>query len=245
VNVAYLARNIAPEVLSIQILPTNVGLLANPPIQIDPNIENSGLDPTVFGLPPATNIPPRRIYQRGARALQWTAEDRNSDRLEYAVYYREASENNFKLLRENFRENFFTLDGAALADGRYIFKITAKDSPSNPLSQSLSSEKISEPVDIDNTAPTVTAIGTPQITGDRARITFEANDSSSFLNKAEYSVNGGDWQEVYADDGISDGARERYSLEIPLKNAGEYSVSLRVFDANGNTGSARILINGK
>ncbi len=242
VSVSYLARNIAPEVLSIQILPTNVGLLANPPIQIDPNIENSGLDPTVFGLPPIMNIPPRRVYQRGARAVQWTAEDRNGDRLEYTVFYREASENNFKLLRENLRENFFTLDGAALADGRYIFKIAANDSPSNPISQNLSGEKISEPVDIDNTAPTVSAVGTPQITGDRARVTYEASDSSSFLNKAEYSVNGGDWQEVYADDGISDGARERYSLEIPLKNAGEYSISLRVFDANGNAGSARVLV---
>jgi sugar lactone lactonase YvrE len=245
VSVSYLAGNIAPEVLSIQILPTNVGLLANPLVQIDPNIENSGLDPTVFGLPPATNIPPRRVYQRGARALQWTAEDRNGDRLEYTVYYREASENNFKMLRENLRENFFTLDGAALADGRYIFKIAAKDSPSNPTSQSLSGEKISEPVDIDNTAPTVSAVGAPQISGDRARVTFEASDSSNYLKKAEYSVNGGDWQEVYADDGISDGARERYSLEIPLKNAGEYSVSLRVFDANGNAGSARVLINGR
>jgi len=245
VNVAYLARNIAPEILSIQILPTNVGLLANPPIQIDPNIENSGLDPTIFGLPATMNIQPRRVYQRGARALQWTAEDRNGDKLEYTIYYREASENNFKLLRENLRENFFTLDGAALADGRYIFKITATDSPSNPASQTLSGEKISEPFDIDNTAPTVTAIGAPQVAGDRARVTFEATDSSSFLSKAEYSVNGGNWQEVYADDGISDGARERYSLEISLKNAGEYSVSLRVFDANGNTGSARVLIKGK
>jgi hypothetical protein len=191
------------------------------------------------------NIQPRRVYQRGARALQWTAEDRNGDKLEYTIYYREASENNFKLLRENLRENFFTLDGAALADGRYIFKITATDSPSNPASQTLSGEKISEPFDIDNTAPTVTAIGAPQVAGDRARVTFEATDSSSFLSKAEYSVNGGNWQEVYADDGISDSARERYSLEISLKNAGEYSVSLRVFDANGNTGSARVLIKGK
>ncbi len=51
VNVSYLARNIAPEVLSIQILPTNVGLLANPAVQIDPNIELSGLNPVDFGLP--------------------------------------------------------------------------------------------------------------------------------------------------------------------------------------------------
>ncbi len=242
VNVSYLPRNIAPEVLSIQILPTNVGLLSNPPVQIDPNIENSGLDPTVFGLPPAMNIPPRRVYQRAARALQWTAEDRNGDRLEYDIYYREAVENNFKLLRDNLRDNFFTIDGSALADGRYIFKIVAKDSPSNPVSQVLSGEKTSEPIDIDNAAPTVSAVGTAQITGDKARVVFEAIDSASFLQKAEYSINGGEWQNVYADDGISDSPRERYTLEIPLKATGEYTVSLRVFDVNGNVGSARAFV---
>ena len=145
-------------------------------------------------------------------------------------------------MRENLTDNFFTIDGAALADGRYIFKIAAKDSPSNPVTQTLSSEKISEPVDIDNTAPTVAPIGTAQIIGDKARATFEAADSSSRLQNAEYSVNGGEWQTVYADDGISDGQKERYTLEIPLNNSGEYSVTLRVFDANGNVGNARTVV---
>ena len=242
VNISYLARNIAPEVLSIQILPTNVGLLANPAVQIDPNIELSGLNPVDFGLPAAVNIPPRKVYLRGARSLQWTAEDRNGDKLQYDVFYREVSETNFKLLRENLEDNFFTIDGAALADGRYIFKIVAKDSLSNPIGLSLSGERISEPVDIDNTPPTVSADGTPQIIGDRARVSFEANDAASYLNRAEYSINGGQWQAVFADDGISDSPKERYSLEIPLKNAGEYSIALRVFDVNGNVGSARVVV---
>ncbi len=242
VNVAYLAKNIAPEVLSIQILPTNVGLIANPPIQIDPNIEASGIDPTIFGLPPIANIAPRRVYQRAARALQWTAEDRNGDRLEYAVYYREVGETNFKLLRDNLRDNFLTIDGLSLADGRYVFKVTANDSPSNPAAQILSGEKTSEPIDIDNSAPTVSAVGTPQTVGDKTRITFEATDTASRLERAEYSVNGGDWQEVYADDGISDGQHERYTLEISLKNSGENTITLRVFDANGNVGNTRVMV---
>jgi len=226
VTVSFLARNIAPEVLSIQVLPTNVGLAPNPPVQIDPNIELSGLDPVTFGIP-IVAVPPRRVYQRGATSLQWTAEDRNGDKLVYDVYYKEVGDAGYKLLRENLTENFITIDGQTLADGRYTFKIVARDNPSNPRSVALSGEKITDPVNIDNTPPVVTSAGPPQITGDKARVTFDASDAASFLTRAEYSVNGGEWLTVYADDGISDSPKERYTIEIPVRNAGEYAVTLR------------------
>ncbi|CAN5206493.1 hypothetical protein BH10ACI1_BH10ACI1_34430 [soil metagenome] len=239
ITLSYLAGNIAPEILSIQILPTNVGLAANPAMQIDPNIENSGIDLSVFGLQNPV-VPPRRVYQRGARSILWTAEDRNGDKLEYDVYYRETGETTFKLLHENLRDNFFTIDGSSLPDGRYIFKIVAKDSPSNPLAKSLSGERLSEPFNIDNTAPTVTLVGTPQITGDKVKIVVDATETASYLTRAEYSINGGDWQTIYADDGISDGTKERYTLDILVKTKGENTIAFRVFDANGNIGSIGI-----
>lgn len=241
VNVSFLARNIPPEVLSIQILPTNVGLTANPPVQIDPNIELSGLDPATFGIP-VTAVPPRRVYQRGARSLQWTAEDRNGDKLMYDLFYKEVKDTNYTLLKEGLSENFFTVDGQALADGRYTFRVVARDTAGNPDGMSLSGEKISEPIDIDNTQPTVTASGAPQIAGDTARAVFIASDKASFLTRAEYSINGGEWKPVYADDGISDSPDERYTITIPMRTTGEHSVTLRVFDANGNAGSARVVV---
>ena len=240
VDVAFQPRNIAPEVLSIQIFPTNVGLVPNPPIQVDPNIALSGLDPSVFGIP-AVSAPPRKVYQRGATSLQWTAEDRNGDKLVYDVFYKEVGDTSFRLLRENIDETFTTIDGQSLADGRYIFKIVAKDTPSNPAGAALSGERITDSVDIDNTPPIVTA-GQPTITGDAARVTFNASDKASYLTRAEYSVNGGDWQTVYADDGISDSPNERYTVEVPVKAAGEYVVTLRVFDVNGNSGNARAIV---
>ena len=241
VNVSYLPRNIAPEILSIEIMPTNVALLPNPPFQLDPNIATSGLDPQIFGIiiPPSI---PRKVYQRGATALQWKAEDRNNDTLVYDVFYRELGETNFKLLRENMLETFFTIDGLALTDGKYVFKIVAKDKTSNPNGFALTGEKTSEPVEIDNTTPTVTATGNPTTTNGKTRVTFEARDTANFLTKAEYSINGGDWQTVYSDDGISDSPREQYTIEISPKEAGEYTIALRVFDANGNASSARVVV---
>ncbi|HCX29847.1 MAG TPA: hypothetical protein DHU55_08795, partial [Blastocatellia bacterium] len=83
-SVAYLPRNVAPEVLSITSLPIGVGLQQVAQLQVDPNVESSGLDPSLFGA--VAQVPPRRLFQRGARSFQWQAEDRNGDTLEYAIY---------------------------------------------------------------------------------------------------------------------------------------------------------------
>ncbi len=240
VSASYLPRNIAPEILSIQILPTNLGLIANPPVQIDPNIELSGLDPQMFGIA-AQAVAPRRAFQRAARAFQWTADDRNGDKLVYDVYYREIGESSFKLLRENLSENFVTLDGQSLADGRYLVRIVAKDSPDNPAGQFLRGERVSEPFDIDNTQPSVVA-AVPQMQAETARIVFTANDKASYVVRAEYSINGGPWLAVFAEDGISDSSDERYIVEVPIKSPGEYVVTLRVFDASGNAGNGRAVV---
>lgn len=235
VNLAFVARNIAPEILSIQILPTNVGLAANPPIQIDPNIELAGMSPAEFGIP-VVAVPPRKVYQRGATSLQWTAEDRNGDRLVYDVMYREVGETEFKPLRTAIGENFIAIDGQSLADGRYVFKIVAKDSPSNPAPTALAGEMTTERIDIDNTPPTVT----PGNVGG-SRVTFTANDKASYLVRAEYSINGGDWKPVYADDGISDSPTETYTIDVGTAS-GEQIVTLRVFDLNRNSGNARQVV---
>src|SRR5436190_8090952 len=241
VSVAFLGRNIAPEVLSISILPPNVGLVANPAVQIDPNIELSGMDPQAFGIP-VQSVPPRKVYLRGARAFQWTAEDRNGDKLVFDVFYREIGDAEFKLLKTSITDTFISLDGLSLADGRYVLKVVAKDTLGNPAGQFLTGEMLSEPFDIDNSQPVVTAVGQPQVTGNKARVSFSAVDKFGYLSRAEYSVNGGDWQTVYADDGISDGPNETYSFDVAVPSSGEYTVTIRVFDAAGNIGNARVNI---
>jgi len=80
------------------------------------------------------------------------------------------------------------------------------------------------------------------IAGNTARVTFTASDKASYLTKAEFSVNSGEWQTVYADDGISDSPNETYTVQIPALASGEYVITLRAFDVNGNSGNARVVI---
>lgn len=235
VSVAYMQRNVAPEVLSIVTLPIGVGLQAMPQAPADPNIESSGLDPSLFGM--VAQIPPRRVYQRGARSVQWQAEDRNGDVLEYAVYYRALSEKNFRLLKEKLRDSFFTIDGATLADGRYIIKVVTSDAPDNPPGKALSGERLSEPLDIDNTPPVVRVVGQPQVSQSGIRLTFDVEDATGRVKRADVSVDGSPWNPTFPDDGIADNARERYTIDLPLGPSGEQTVSLRAFDSSGNVGS--------
>jgi sugar lactone lactonase YvrE len=238
VSLAYLPRNVAPEVLAITILPPGVALQQQIQIQIDPNIEAAGLDTSLFGI--IAQAPPRRLYQRGARALQWQAEDRNGDTLEYSVYYRTLNETTFRLLKDHVRETFYTVDGASLADGRYIFRVVASDALDNPVGYAATAERISEPVDVDNTPPVIHSVGPLQVIGDRVRVVFEVEDATGRIKRADVSVDGAAWREVFPDDGIADGPRERYSLDLSVTGTGEHTISLRAFDNSSNVGNISV-----
>lgn len=238
VSLAYLPRNVAPEILSISSLPIGVGLQQLAQLQIDPNVESSGLDPSVFGA--VAQVAPRRLFQRGARSFQWQAEDRNGDTLEYAIYYRPLNESTFRLLKDKLRDNFYTIDGATLADGRYIIKIIASDAPDNPIGQSLSGERVSEPVDIDNTPPVLRVVTSPQTNG--GRVVFEVDDLTGKIRKGDFSVDGALWTPLFPEDGIADSGHERYSIDLPALGPGEHTVSLRAFDGSGNVGTLSVTL---
>jgi hypothetical protein len=243
VSLTYLPRNVAPEVLAVQTFPVGIALLPAVQVPTDPNLESSGLDPSLFGAPNQAQMPPRRAFQRGAVSLQWQAEDRNGDQMEYSVYYRAAGETTFRLLRERLRENYFAVDGAALGDGRYVFRVVASDAPDNAVGQALTGERASEPVDIDNTPPAVRPEGPAQAAPDgRVRARFLVEDAGGMVKRADISLDGEAWRSVFPEDGIADSPREVFAIDLPVAGAGEHTISLRAFDASGNVSSARIVV---
>ena len=172
--------------------------------------------------PAASHISARRL------SLQWQAEDRNGDSMEYGVYYRALNESVFHLLKEKLRENFYAVDGGALGDGRYVFKVTASDAPDNAIGKALVGERTSEPVDIDNTSPSVRAQGEAQIVGERVRVRFLVEDSSGLVKRADASVDGAAWRGVFPEDGIADSPRETTILIFPSSCRRAHHLATRV-----------------
>jgi hypothetical protein len=117
-------------------------------------------------------------------------------------------------------------------------KVLASDAPSNPEALALSGDKESMLFDVDNTPPSVTAT---LASGRPARIQAVARDDSSLVRRAEYSVDGGRWQEIHPADGISDAREETYEFSPQgLDGAGPHLVVVRATDLLGNASTARV-----
>jgi hypothetical protein len=230
VRLVYFTKNIAPEITSLQMLDPNVGLAPNPPAQIDPNIELSGLDPASFGMVVAQPAP-RRLFIKGARSFQWTAEDRNGDKLVYDVLIKNAAAKDWITLSRGQSENFYSLDTQSFSDGRYIIKVIARDSPSNTRQDERFSETESEAFFIDNTQPALKIVGDPAKDKNSYLVRFSAQDGGSFIARGEYSIDGGAWQKINPVDGIADSPDEVFAVPVPVDAK---TVTLRVFDANSN-----------
>ena len=234
VTVSYLPRNVAPKITSLNFLPPGIALVPLPQPIMDGG-DGSG------GEGAAMTIPPRRVSQRGAISIQWQAEDRNGDSIEYSIFYRAANSTEFYPLKTGFKETYFTVDPNALPDGRYVFKVVASDAPSNPASLTLNDDLETELVEVDNTPPAVTA-DAPRVSGGNAEVTFRVSDSTSILKRAEYQLDGGAWKAVFPADGIADSKREEFLVKVALPDARPHVVAFRVFDANSNVGSAQVSV---
>jgi len=93
----------------------------------------------------------------------------------------------------------------------------------------LTEEKFSEDFLIDNTPP--------QIKDDifqNNRLSFTAFDEESFIDKVEFSINGGEFKDVFPVDQIFDNREENFSIDIPFNGKVPLSILVKVYDKFGN-----------
>lgn len=244
VTVAYLTANGRPVVTSITVSPPGVvfqrpfaneeGAIAG----LDDAVANARRAPGDTG--PATPAPGRRMFQRGLQTIAWKADDPDDDdRLTFSLEYRREGTDVWRPLKSGLSDTgIYVWDTTSAADGRYIVRVRASDSPSNAADRALEGERESDPIDVDNTPPVVTATVTRQ--GNASVLSVRVVDARSPIQKVEYSVSGGPWVLLYPIDGLSDSPDERY--EIPLTGDLDPSrIVIRATDLLQNTMSQSAL----
>ena len=246
VEVAYLSKNVAPVVETIDVTPANYRF-PQPVLAIPPS--------TAIILPPigqprpnpgssseAANISQNMSYAKGFEGARWLASDENSDTLVYRVEIRGVQESGWKLLKDNVKERYISWDTSAFPDGEYVLRVTASDSPSNPPAQALSASLVSDPFLIDNTPPQIYNLAGGPASGNKLDVRWIARDARSTIDHAEYSVNGGEWMLIEPVSRLSDSPQEEYHLLIDRPSADEQVIAVRVSDEFDNQAVDKIVV---
>lgn len=246
VEVAYKPRNVAPVVEIIEATPANYrfppqSLTLTPTTNITlPPLAPSGRRPATPTIATSSGAQSMQ-YAKGYVGARWHATDENGDDLLFKVEIRGVGERDWKLLKDNLKDRQLSWDSTAFPDGEYLLRITASDSPDNPPDQALTAVMESDPLLIDNTPPGISGLAAaPQ--GNRVEVRWRASDALNPINRAEYSVNGGDWTVVEPTTGISDSRDHEYLLPLDRQPNQELTIAVRVTDAFDNQSVEKIVV---
>jgi len=128
-------------------------------------------------------------------------------------------------------------DTTKATDGLYLIKVIASDKQSNP-KDPMSDERISDPVRVDNTAPTIGLDKTPTPAAPPAKV--KVTDAGTYVASAEYRVDKGDWKGALSEDGIYDGQTEMVVIDPADLTSGEHTLELRARDGVGNEATGEV-----
>jgi hypothetical protein len=254
VNVAYLPKNVAPVVDDVAIQAPGirvVGFASQPsgpgtavPVQLRyPRAAGSDSFATVstdgMNQNPQIEVPPQGFRDKSYQSVLWSAHDDNEDNLVFSVYYRSEGDPNWRLLKDDLKQKYYSWDTTTMPDGAYYLKIVASDGPSNPPDQALSAERQSDRFQVANTPPQIANLraGSGLL---NTKASFDATSSSGAIARAEYSIDSGDWKIVFPTGLLSDSPKESYYLQLPGLPPGEHTFAVQVTDQFDNTTAAKV-----
>lgn len=248
VTVAYLQRNLRPEISTITVHPPGV-VFQKPFSTGDAEIagfdgitadrraalaaQTAQLSAASGGNPPLG----RRGYEKGLQTFLWKAEDGNDDELQYDVQYRREGETSWKLLKRGLTDPLFVWDTTSVPNGTYVIRVVASDAPANPPGSALTGDRESESFDIDNSPPTITVSGVRR-DGAATVVAFSVRDDHSAVRRVEYSLDADRWRAIYPKDGIADSTFEQFELRLDGDTNGR-AVIIRAEDAMENVATTR------
>jgi outer membrane protein assembly factor BamB len=238
-TVFYLQANIAPSISRLEFLRPNEVFLKLPDqedviLGAERNLPETPAKKDEIRI----SLPARKAERKGFRTVTWDASDENEDTLRFVLAMKKDGESEWRVLEDDWAETLYSFDSQSYPDGTYLLKLTATDSPSNPVGLELTSEKISPPFVIDNSLPAVKNFAAVR-TGARLDVSFLAEDAYSYIEEAKVLVRPGEWQVVFPVDGIADSRSESFKFFLKLPTGAENQVTVRVRDSFGNVGVYR------
>ena len=248
VEIAYIAKNVAPVLQQIEITPANYRFSSLGLALSLPGSQNITLPP--LGQRKKTgNTPPLEIstgqsmqYAKGFAGARWSAQDDNGDSLIYRVEIRGENETEWKLLKDKVHEKQLSWDSTSFPDGKYVLRVMASDAPSNPPDAALSGDITSDPFLIDNTPPEILGLTASVSANNKIEVRWRAKDALSIVDRAEYSVNGGDWTIAEPVTRLSDAPELEYRMFVDRPQPGEYTIAVRVADEYDNQAAAKTVV---
>jgi hypothetical protein len=258
VGVNYLPVNTAPVVDDVVVVPgTRVNVqsqLQGQSQTINIAFGSSNASARKSSYDASTDAPLQATKDRTAITARWAAHDDDGDNLTYSLYLRGDGETVWRLLKDTLTDKAYSFDATLIPDGGYQIKVVASDAPSHTPGDALTGAKESYRFEVDTTPPVISHL---KATGEEAHcdgshcarpfhVTFDAEDSSSPIARAEYSLDAGPWQYIEPVGKLSDSRREHYelplSLDAPACMIAEHLITVRAYDRFDNVGVAKTVI---
>jgi two component regulator with propeller domain len=251
VEIAYQQRNLPPEIGDIKVYGPDNPYMEGGPDYRPPQISQS----FPSGLKVEYNLPrtgPKPVsdasaaWARGVRTVSWEALDPNGDGLKYDVSIKADDEKDWRPLVSEHTERVYSFDSESYANGEYRVKVEATDLPDNPPSAALHTERTGTPFEIDNVPPRIENLKTSGGSSSKAglssiTVSGSAIDADTRITTIEYSVDGGDWTDIFPEDGMFDEKEEAFRFEVKDLMPGEHRVTVRASDLERNVAVGKVL----
>jgi hypothetical protein len=251
IGIAYVQRNLPPELGAIRVYGPDQPFAEGGPDARPPQI--SQIFPN--GLKVEYSYPrfgPRQVsdasaaWARGIRTVNWDGLDPNGDEVAYSVHIKADDERAWRPLIEETSDRVFSWDAESFANGDYRVKVIASDRFDNPDDLALQTERVSMPFRIDNIPPRIESLRGAASSGAGATgsitVSGVAVDADTPVASIEYSIDGGDWRQVFPKDGIFDQREEPFEFGVPDVVRGEHAVTVRASDQDRNVAVGKVLV---
>jgi len=239
VSLFYLQTNIAPLIAKMELLPVNQVYLKPPEREeIIWGYERNQGKKSQDEEKSKTYVVKKKVMRKGFQTITWEASDENRDTLLYKLLVRKEDEAEWRVLKENWSDNIFTFDSISFPDGIYFIKLIASDSPSNPRGLELQTEKISQPLVIDNSLPEIKNFVVVK-ERNKLEVSFEVEDSLSYIQEVRYLIRPDEWQTIFPEDGICDAKKEMFKLSVRLQPRSDNLITIKARDSHSNIGVYR------